>query len=178
MTQMAILLHLGNYTHARHLWRRYKSFCTSSNDEWKGLKQLWNVGQAMMDLNYEHVYQLLLQQQSSIPWKDELCWSYRNQMISLFQQTHDTISVKDCQIRLGFHTLQEQEKMNQWLQQQHDWEYNTMTQHWIPALPQNNTTFNTTTTTNDDDDDDASSSSKIHTLSKIVNFLEQKQLNV
>ena len=169
MTQMAILLHLGNYTHARHLWRRYKSFCTS--DEWDGLKELWNVGQAMMDLNFGQVYQYLSSSSSSsIPWKDELCWSYRNQMISLFQQTHDTISVKDCQIRLGFHTLQEQEKMNQWLQQQHDWEYNTITKHWIPALPQN-----TTTITNADD---ASSSSKIHTLSKIVNFLEQKQLNV
>ena len=167
MTQMAILLHLGNYTHARHLWRRYKSFCTScTSNEWKGLEQLWNVGQAMMDLNYETVYQLLQQQSSSIPWKEELCWSYRNQMLSLFEQTHDTVSQQDCYVRFGFLNSKEKEQMNHWLQQQ-DWEYDTMTNFWIPALPQKRTTF-----------DHHHDSSKIQTLSKIVHFLEQKQLNV
>jgi hypothetical protein len=45
--QMAFLLYLGEYVHARHLWRRHRSHDnsnnTNDNDEYKQLAMFWNT---------------------------------------------------------------------------------------------------------------------------------------
>jgi hypothetical protein len=46
--QMAFLLYLGEYTHARHLWRRLNnnnnnSRSNNNNDEYKQLTMFWNA---------------------------------------------------------------------------------------------------------------------------------------
>lgn len=180
VTQMAILLHLGNYNHARHLWRRYKSFCcgktmtnnnnTKKDQGWDVFERLWKVGQAMIELKYELVYHLLFNEEESnkIPWKDELVTSFRKQMLSLHERTHNTISTNDCLVRFGFST---EEEMSVWLQQQ-EWEYDNTSQHWIPAIPEPYH-YPTQETTNSN-----KTQEQIQTMSSVVHFLEQKQLNV
>ena len=53
VTQMALLLYLGEYTHARHLWRRHRKVGrggaptaengSASNDDYAQLEMLWNA---------------------------------------------------------------------------------------------------------------------------------------
>ena len=192
VTQLASLLILRQYNHARHLWRRYKPQissipATDSNvDDLRQFQLLWNAVQPL--LQSFHSDSSLLDDTSiniftslqpcvdanlhplsmyAVEIKSEL----RNQMAQLLERLYD--SIEDAKMRFllqGKTKNNDDEDLDQYLLQR-GWERESGASFWIPVTPSE--------TVNNQDSQVRTSSvekSKIEFLSGLVGFMEKEKL--
>lgn len=191
VTQLASLLLLGQYNHARHLWRRYRSEMISdkemqeatnhNNMEMVQFQMLWNAAQPLLRSFYGHQSLLdcgtnvFASLQSCVNanlhpvslYSNELIGAIRNQMAELVETVYDSIQVQKCNMLLG---KSNGEDIDQYLLQR-GWEKNA--ELWIPA--------NTPDLGKKDFDKSCSKGSdeksKIDFLSNVVGFMENKRVH-
>lgn len=196
VTQLASLLVLGQYNHARHLWRRYrteafseeelndsaiKSKSGSERDMYQ-FQLLWNAAQPLLQSYFGHVS--ILESGSNVFTSLQLCVdanlhplsmfaleiksSIRDQIANLIETVYDSIQVQKCQALLGKY---DGENVDQYLVNRGWGRSNDSTDIWIPAAPSLNAKGSDQTSKSGNE------KSKIEFLSNIVGFMEKQQVH-
>ena len=122
LAELAALLFLSEYTHARHLWRRHETAATSSsassNPELHQFQLLWTAAQPMATHDHAGAYAAL---DSCIASAEQPLAAYAGEIRKQFQDNvlaktieggYSKISKEICRTMLGYTIQQEGEMTN------------------------------------------------------------------
>lgn len=192
VTQLACLLLLGKYNHARHLWRRYNAetlpdtemenpSTTTKTGRALDLYQfqlLWKAAQPLLQSYFGNVSlldsskELFVSLQSCVDanlyplsfYSKELIEGLRSQMTSLIETVYDTIQEEKCKSLLG--VAEGGQFLNQLLEQR-GWKKQEGSQvMWIPNSPGTQVVSSN------------EQNNKIELLSNVVGFMEKKSVQL
>jgi len=118
VTELACLLHIQSYAHARQLWNRYshifdmKDQCVFHQPEFFQFFLLWDVAKSIIVNDIENVFAKIDVLQHSLDpnikigplllYCKELRNSYRDTIVRMLEKYYENISIDLCSHRLGF----------------------------------------------------------------------------
>lgn len=181
LAEMAALLYLSEYTHARHCWRRHETAATSAtasdnNPELHQFQLLWTAAQPMSTHDHAAAYAALdsciaSTMQPLATYAEEIRIKYRNSVLTkTIEGGYVKISKEACRAMLGYTTEQEGEMMSA-LVQGRCWTESG--EYLIPCQDEEE---------EDDEVGDDSAvgahSDRIKELAAMVGFMEKSKLNL
>lgn len=196
VTELAALLHLGDYVHARHLWRRHSSTPgiepadgaaeDSSDPELRQLALLWTAARSVISDEPKAAYAALDRCKSSgveplATYAAEVRGSYRERCVRRMGVAYDRMRVESCQAWFGYAegedgTMIEELEGRGWSQEAGEGEKFLLVPPppgWEPEEEEEDAMdANENAGAAGDDYND-----RIKSLTDIVSFMERKKLN-
>lgn len=178
LAELAALLFLSEYTHARHLWRRHETAATSpsasSNPELHQFQLLWTAAQPMATHNHVGAYAAL---DSCIASAAQPLAAYAGEIRKRFQCNvlaktleggYSKISKEICRTMLGY-TIQQEGEMTNMLVRGRGWLEKG--EYLIPCEDEEKEEVG-------DGDAVGAHGDRIRELSDMVGFMERSKLNL
>lgn len=184
LAEMAALLYLSEYTHARHLWRRYETAATSAtasdNPELRQLQLLWTAARPMSTHDHAASYAALdsciaSAMQPLATYAGEIRTKYRSIVLTkTIEGGYVKISKEACKTMLGYTAEQEGEMMSALIQGRG---WTESGEYLIPCQDEEEKDGDEV----GDVEDDAAigaHSDRIKELADMVGFMEKSKLNL